>query len=74
MIYKQQQIILQLAAQTSSNNASRRVIVSNELDFFRDFETNYSTTLSTLTQTYGNEWEDACASLSEVSASVKKDL
>ena len=62
------------AAAQSASNASRRVIVSNEVDFFRDFETNYGATLPTLTQSYGNEWEHACASLSEVSANVKRSL
>ncbi|MEP6948663.1 MAG: T9SS type A sorting domain-containing protein [Ginsengibacter sp.] len=62
------------AAAQSGSNASRRVIVSNEVDFFRDFETNYGATLPKLTQSYGNEWEHACASLSEVSADVKRSL
>ncbi len=62
------------AAAQSGSNASRRVIVSNEVDFFRDFETNYGATLPALTQSYGNEWEHACAALCEVSASVKRSL
>ncbi|MDP4117322.1 MAG: glycoside hydrolase, partial [Bacteroidota bacterium] len=61
------------AAQAASNS-SKRVIVSNEVDFFKDFESTYGATLPSLTQTYGNEWEDACASLSEVSAKVKRSL
>ena len=63
-----------VAAAQSESNGSRRVIVSNELDFFRDFETTYGATLSSLTQSYGNEWEHACASLSEVSANMKRSL
>jgi alpha-mannosidase len=63
-----------VAAAQSESNSSRRVIVSNELDFFRDFETTYGATLPSLTQTYGNEWELSCASLSEVSANVKRSL
>jgi alpha-mannosidase len=58
----------------SSSDASKRVIVSNELDFFRDFESTYGATLPSLTQTYGNEWEHACASLAEVSANIKRSL
>jgi alpha-mannosidase len=61
-------------AAQSESNASKRVIVSNELDFFRDFETNYGASLPTLTQTYGNEWEHACAGLAQVSANVKRSL
>ena len=63
-----------VAQARSSSNASRRIIVSNQLDFFRDFERNYGATLPTLTQTYGTEWEHGCASLSEVSAAVKRSL
>ena len=61
-------------AARAGSNASQRVIVSNELDFFRDFETTYGATLPSLTQTYGNEWEHGCASLAEVSANVKRSL
>ena len=61
-------------AAQSGSNSSRRVIVSNEVDFFRDFASTYGATLPSLTQTYGNEWEDACASLAEISASIKRSL
>ncbi|MEO8765507.1 MAG: T9SS type A sorting domain-containing protein [Ginsengibacter sp.] len=64
---------LSAAAQTSTNS-TRRVIVSNEVDFFRDFEATYGATLPAITQTYGNEWEHACASLSELSANIKRSL
>jgi alpha-mannosidase len=63
-----------VAAAEANTNASTQIIVSNELDFFRDFETTYGSSLPSLTKTYGNEWEDACASLSEVSAVVKRSL
>ena len=65
--------ILAPSAQANSNS-SRRVIVSNEVDFFKDFDSTYGATLPALTQTYGNEWEDACASLAETSAAVKRSL
>ncbi len=58
----------------SNSDASRRIILSNEVDFFRDFELNYGASLPSLTQSYGNEWEDACASLAQVSADVKRSL
>ena len=58
----------------AESNSTTRVILSNELDFFRDIETNYGSTLPSLTQSYGNEWETACASMAEVSASVKRSL
>ncbi|MEO8764721.1 MAG: T9SS type A sorting domain-containing protein [Ginsengibacter sp.] len=62
------------AAAKNSSNISRRLIVSNQVDFFRDFEKNYGATLPKLTQSYGNEWEHGCASLAEVSANVKRSL
>ncbi len=63
-----------VSAAQSLSDASRRVIVSNELDFFRDFETNYGATLPSLTQSYGNDWDHTCSSLAEVSANIKRSL
>jgi len=50
----------------------RQIIVSNELDFFQDFEKHYGATLPTDTVTYGNEWDLYSASMSETSARVKR--
>lgn len=61
-------------AAQGNTNSTTRVIVSNEVDFFRDFDSTYGAKLPSLTKTYGNEWEDACASLAEVSANVKRSL
>ncbi|MDQ2746722.1 MAG: glycoside hydrolase [Acidobacteriota bacterium] len=55
-----------------NSNANRRVIVSNEEDFFRDFEANYGSGLETNAAAYGNEWDALVASLAEVSARVKR--
>jgi alpha-mannosidase len=62
-----------LTAQTYTN-AARQVIVSNQQDFFQDFETNYGTSIPTLNQTYGNEWELLVASMAEESARVKRAI
>ncbi len=56
------------------SNVSRRVIVSNEEDFFADFEASYGAFLPTVAYSYGNEWELYCASMAEVSARVKRDV
>ncbi len=56
----------------SLSNANRRVIVSNEQDFFQDFEDNYAAALPTVACTFGNEWDLYCASMAEVSARVKR--
>lgn len=62
-------------AQTMSN-ASRRVIVSNELDYFADFESTYppATSVPALSLAYGNEWELDAATLAEPSARIKRAL
>ncbi len=54
--------------------ASRQVIVSNETDFFKDFEANYGSSLPSESVSYGNEWETYCASMAEVSARVKRSV
>jgi alpha-mannosidase len=53
-------------------NASRQVVVSNETDFFQDFEATYGAGLPTVAASFGNEWELYCASLAEVSARIKR--
>ncbi len=55
-----------------NTNANRQIIVSNQADFFRDFETNYGASVQPHTASYGNEWDVLCASMAEVSASVKR--
>ncbi len=57
------------AARATSNN---RVIVSNELDFFLDFEAAYGATLPTFGHAFGNEWDLLVASLSEPTAKMKR--
>ena len=51
---------------------TRKVIVSNEQDFFQDFESHYGKTLPSQCVTYGNEWDLYSASMSETSARVKR--
>ncbi len=50
----------------------RQVIVSNEEDFFRDFEAHHAAQLPAESVTYGNEWDLYCASMAEVTARVKR--
>jgi alpha-mannosidase len=61
------------AAQNKSN-ATRQVIVSNEEDFFRDFEATYGSSIPSVAASFGNEWELYCASMAEVSAGVKRSV
>ena len=53
---------------------SRKVIVSNEEDFFVDFEAEYGSSLPSSGASFGNEWDLYCAALSEVSARVKRSV
>jgi alpha-mannosidase len=50
----------------------REVIVSNEEDFFRDFEAHYGTQLPTFSGSFGNEWDMYSASMQEVASSVRR--
>ena len=54
------------------SNEQRQVIVSNEQDFFEDFEKTHGATLDSKTVTFGNEWDLYSASMSETSARVKR--
>ncbi len=58
-------------AQTKTN-PTRKVIVSNERDFFEDFEATYGASIPSKSCSFGNEWDLYCASLAEVSARVKR--
>lgn len=58
----------------SQSNVNRQIIVSNEQDFFQDFEANYGAGLPEVSCSYGNEWETLVASLAEVSSRVKRSV
>lgn len=59
-------------AARSKTTAERQVIVSNEQDFFADFEAAYGTNLPTVAATFGNEWDLYSASMPETSARVRR--
>lgn len=59
-----------VARQNSTPN--RRIIVSNQEDFFRDFEADYGTGLETYAAAFGNDWDIFVASMPEVSSRVKR--
>lgn len=50
----------------------REVIVSNEEDFFRDFEAHYGAALPSSSAGYGNEWDLLTASMQEVSSTARR--
>ncbi len=60
---------------TANTNKDYEVIVSNELDFFHDFEKSYGNNLPSETLSYGStEWGNSIASMAEVSATVKRSI
>jgi alpha-mannosidase len=63
-----------LDAARDLTNSNRRVIVSNEVDFFQDFETNYGASLPAYGAAFGNEWELFDASLAVVTARMKRGV
>ncbi len=54
------------------SNARRQVVVSNEVDFFEDFEKTHGATLEAHTVTYGNEWDINSLALPEITARAKR--
>ena len=50
----------------------QQVIVSNEEDFFREFEKHYGPRLSSESLAYGNEWDLYCVSMAEQTSRVRR--
>jgi alpha-mannosidase len=51
-----------------------QLFLSNQMDFFQDFEKTYGSQLPKETLAYGNEWDLLSTSLSEVSGKVKRSV
>jgi alpha-mannosidase len=51
-----------------------KIILSDELDFFRDFEKNYGPALPAQTEAYGNEWDLLAASLAKPSGEIRQAI
>ena len=56
----------------SMSTPTRRVIVSNETDFFVDFMATYGTRIPTYTGSFGNEWDLLTASLADATARMRR--
>jgi len=63
-----------IEASQDLSNASRRVIVSNEVDFFEDFEATHGAELESWGGAFGNEWDLYTASLGAVTSRVKRTV
>ena len=51
-----------------------KLFLSNELDFFKDFEDNYGKQLPSQTLAYGNEWDLLPATMMNVSGSIRRSM
>ncbi|MBK8882041.1 MAG: glycoside hydrolase [Bacteroidales bacterium] len=59
----------------SGSDKDYQVIVSNETDFFKDFEQTYGSVLPSESVSYGStEWGNSLASLAAVSSKVKRSV
>ncbi len=61
-----------LAAAKQLTNTRREVFISNQEDFFRDFETTYGKTLPAESASYGNDWDLYPSSMQELTSSVRR--
>lgn len=56
------------------SDANRRVIVSNQTDFFEDFLANHGSEIETFSGSFGNEWDLLTATMAEVTADFRRTL
>ncbi|MFN3488496.1 MAG: glycosyl hydrolase-related protein [Emticicia sp.] len=60
-------------AAKNKTNETRKVRVSNEVDFFEDVKKTYPN-LPSESLSYGNEWDLYCASMNETTAKVRRSV
>ncbi len=60
-------------AAKNKTTETRKVRVSNEIDFFEDVAKTYLN-LPSETVSYGNEWDIYCASMNETTAKVRRSV
>jgi len=63
-----------IRAAADLSNANQRVIVSNEVDFFRDFEAAHGDSLASFSGAFGNEWDLLTASLAGPTGRFKRGV
>jgi alpha-mannosidase len=61
-------------AKMMSFDNKREVIVSNEIDFFEDFEKKYRKALPNQSYSFGNEWEVYSAYMQETTSRMLRDI
>ncbi len=67
-----------ITAAKNKTTDTRKVRISNEIDFFEDVEKSYPNLSESRTSTesvsYGNEWDIYCASMNETTARVRRSV
>ena len=63
-----------IATSQQLSDATRRVIVSNEVDFFQDFLASHAGEIPTFAGSFGNEWELYQASMGAVTAEFRREI
>jgi alpha-mannosidase len=63
-----------VVAAKAGTNPQRKVVVSNTVDFFQDFEAAHGKDLPAQSLAFGNEWDLYSASLAEVTARVRRSV
>ena len=58
----------------TDTDPNRTCIVSDSVDFFREFDALFGQAIPTVSASFGNEWDLSPASMAEVSARVKRSL
>jgi alpha-mannosidase len=61
-------------AAKKNSNADRKVIVSNMVDFFQEFEKNHGAKLPEFNAAFGNEWDLYSASVTGVASRVRRSV
>ncbi len=58
----------------AKTDATRTCIVSDVVDFFREFQPRYGSQIPSVSASFGNDWDLGVASMAEVSARVKRAI
>lgn len=58
----------------ANTTAAAPLIVSNEIDFFQDFEATHGAAIPSYGASFGNEWDAQPASLAEVTGTVRRNV
>jgi alpha-mannosidase len=66
------QTFVQIAKRNTTPTTS--IVVSNQVDFFKDFEATYGSSIPVFNASFGNEWDTLTASLQASSSQVRRAI